>query len=116
MSLSQFFAEVDNIVDSHPQSPVIISGTTRERFVSFMQSQGLSERTIGKYSNDTPNSHGVQQIILSVTGRTDDMYHVHNISDLETIIERVQESEFDQTGHSLYSAGLKKFKLFLESQ
>lgn len=116
MSLGQFFSEVDNIVSSHPQTPVLNSGTTRERFISFMNSQGLSERTIGKYSNDAPNCQGVQQIILSVTGRTDDMYHVQNVSDLETIIEKVQESEFDQTGHSMYSAGLKKFKSFLESQ
>ena len=116
MSLGQFFVAIDNTVEGKPTSVTHNSGTKIERFISFMQKQGLSERTIGKYSNDVPNCQGVQQITLSVTGKTEDMYHILNLSDLDTIIEKVQESEFDKTGHSMYSAGLKKYREFVDSQ
>lgn len=60
-----------------------------------MGNQGLSERTIKKYSSVTPNSHVVQDIIREITGITDDMYHVRNLAELDRIIKRVSESDFD---------------------
>ena len=118
LSLSQFFAEVENVKDNqvptstHSQS----NNSTKERFVAYMANQGLSDRTIEKYSNGTPNSLSVQQIISSVTGRTDDMYHLNDIREIDSIIQKVLNSDFDRIGHSMYSAGLKKYKAFLLSQ
>lgn len=43
------------------------------------------------------------------------MYDVSDIVMLDRIIERVANSDFNIIGHSMYSAGLKKFKLFLQS-
>ena len=86
-----------------------------EDFVLFMRMRGLSERTIKKYSVDTPNSPSVQAIIQDETGVTDNMYHITSIAVIDRIIDRVSASAFDMIGHSMYSAGLKKYKAFLES-
>ena len=115
LSLSQFFSEVDKDTDNHIQEQVNTAVSVKDRFVAYMKRQGLSERTIDKYSNGTPNSQGVQRIIRVITGRTGDMYHVLNAEELDSIIEEVLNSEFDHVGHSMYSAGLKKYKAFLIS-
>ena len=119
LSLSQFFAEVENVKDnqvSTTTTPSQSNNSVKERFVAYMANQGLSDRTIEKYSNGTPNSLSVQQIISSVTGRTDDMYHLNDIREIDSIIQKVLDSDFDRIGHSMYSAGLKKYKAFLLSE
>lgn len=116
MSLSQFFSEVERISDNPTPQPTQSDDSTKERFIAYMLNQGLSGRTVEKYSNGTPNSISVQQIIRSVTGRTDDMYHLHDISEIDAIIQKVLDSDFDRIGHSMYSAGLKKYKAFLLSE
>ncbi len=118
LSLSRFFAEVENIKDNQlsTSTPSQSNNSMKERFVVYMTNQGLSARTIEKYSNGTPNSLSVQQIIRSVTGRTDDMYHLNDIREIDSIIQKVLNSDFDRIGHSMYSAGLKKYKAFLLSQ
>ena len=91
-------------------------GTIEQAFIRFMKGRNLSERTIKKYSSDTPNSPGVQEIIMEVTeGATNNTYHIFDIAIIERIISRVATSDFDIIGHKMYSAGLKKYKLFLES-
>ena len=117
LSLSQFFAEVENVKDNQaPTTSSQSNHSTKERFVAYMTNQGLSDRTIEKYSNGTPNSLSVQQIIRSVTGRTDDMYHLNDIREIDSIIQKVLDSDFDHIGHSMYSAGLKKYRAFLLSE
>lgn len=44
------------------------------------------------------------------------MYHLHDISEIDSIIQKVLDSDFDKIGHSMYSAGLKKYKAFLLSE
>lgn len=41
------------------------------------------------------------------------MYEVRNKTQLEEIISRISTSEFDRVGHSMYSAGVKKYLAFL---
>lgn len=90
--------------------------TLAEDFALFMRKKGLSERTIKKYSVDTPNCPSVQAIIQAETGGvTNNMYHVTSIAVIDRIIDRISSSPFDRIGHSMYSAGLKKYKAFLES-
>lgn len=115
MPLSQFFVEVEKIDGSHSRVPGLMKGSLRDRFISFMQSQHLAKRTIEKYSDGTANCQGVKQIILAVTRTTDDMFHVHDVKMLDMIIKRVIASEFDKVGHTMYSSGLKKYKVFLQS-
>ena len=117
LSLSQFFAHVDSIQDqAYSTSPSASEEEIIQRFIRFMKEQFLSEKTIKKYSADTPNSPSVQRIIKEETGFTDNMYRVFDIAVLDRIINRVSECTFDIVGHSMYSAGLKKYKAFLESQ
>ena len=80
-----------------------------------MENQRLSERTIKKYCSDTPNSQSVRDIIREISGINDDMYHISDLAKLDRIIERVSNSEFDRIGHSMYSAGLKKYRSYIES-
>lgn len=116
MTLSQFFSCVESIDDRlYCPSSGLTAEFLEEGFVRFMREQKLSERTINKYSADTPNSPSVQRIIKDVTGYTDNMYNVRDLELLDKIIAKVSASEFDQIGHSMYSAGLKKYKLFLGS-
>ena len=116
LSLAQFFTLVDNIRDqSSLASPGIVFKSVEKDFVRFLKEQCLSERTIRKYSVDTPNSPSVQSIIKSETGLTNNMYRISDLAVLDRIIARVSNSDFDRIGHSMYSAGLKKYKAFLES-
>ena len=84
-------------------------------FAHYMKGQRLSEKTINKYSVDTPNCPSVEDIIKTVTGTTKKMYDVFDFDQLDIIIEKVENSTFDQVGHKMYSCGLKKYKKFLES-
>lgn len=116
LKLSEFFALVEDVKDVPDQlSPEVSNDSLQQEFARFMKAQNLSERTIGKYSTDTPNSPAVQRIIKSVTGVTSNMYRVRDGETLQKIIEKVAASDFDMIGHSMYSAGLKKYKLFIES-
>lgn len=118
LSLSQFFAGVEAyevLSDADVTREELSTASSLDGFVSYMENQRLSERTIKKYSSDTPNSQSVQNIIREITGITDDMYHVMDLAVLDRIIERVSDSDFDQIGHSMYSAGLKKYRSYIES-
>ena len=116
LSLAQFFTYVDSIQEqSYSVSSGALVESVEQSFVCYMKEQFLSERTIKKYSVDTPNSLSVQVIIREETGWTDNMYQVLDTAVLERIIDRVTKSSFDKIGHSMYSAGLKKFLAFLKS-
>lgn len=118
LSLSQFFAGVEayEVLRAEEKTSEKRAHTvSHDDFERFMKEQGLSERTVKKYSSDTPNSPSVQDIIREVTGITDDMYHVRDIKVIEQIIDKVSGSDFDRIGHSMYSAGLKKYRSYLES-
>ena len=116
LPLSSFFSLVEGVQDTPVQTVSSISANELEQgFVRYMKEHLLSERTIKKYSSDTPNSPSVQEIIKSVTGLTKNMYRVTDLRALDKIIDKVSSSDFDMVGHSMYSAGLKKFKLFLQS-
>ena len=116
LPLSSFFSLVEGVQDTPVQTVSSISANELEQgFVRYMKEHLLSERTIRKYSVDTPNSPSVQEIIKSVTGSTRNMYRVTDLHKLDKIIDKVSASDFDMIGHSMYSAGLKKFKQFLES-
>ena len=111
-SLSSFFSEVEAAEKKLFKPNDVLS--VEEGFVRFMLNQGLSDRTIRKYSVDTPNSPSVQAIILSMTGTTEDMFHVCDLELLQRIVDRVSESDFDLVGHKMYSSGIKKFIAFIE--
>ena len=116
MQLSLFFNCVEKIDHKHDYFLLDIPASSlQESFILFMKAQNLSEGTIKKYSSDTPNCQSVQHIIKLITGTTKNMYNVRDFSLLDEIIVSVSDSEFDQIGHSMYSNGLKKYKLFLES-
>ena len=115
MSLSQFFESVESVEEPTSIASDLSTSSIVQSFANYMKAKNLSERTIKKYSYDTPNSHSVQEIIKSLTGYTKNMYDVQDIAMLDRIIEKVSKSEFNIIGHSMYSAGLKKFKLFLLS-
>lgn len=115
MSLSQFFEFAENLGEQAAAITNLSTNSLEQAFANYMKAQRLSERTIKKYSNDTPNSPSVQEIIKSVTGNTRNMYNVRDIDLLDRIIEKVENSDFNIIGHSMYSAGLKKYKLFLLS-
>ena len=117
LTLTEFFAKVDSI-DKRVEGlvgPSSRSYVLQEGFAKFMEAQKLSERTIKKYSSDVPNSVNVKSIINSVTGITDDMYHVCGGEDIEKIIDKVADGEFDRVGQRMYSCGLKKYRDYLES-
>lgn len=126
LSLYEFFGVVDRLNESwnndYEQSvsdsrkkPVIkySSAALKNEFILYMKRHGLKARTINSYSDNTPNSSYVQTIIRSVTGQTSNMFDLRNDLQLEEIISRVSNSDFDRVGHSMYSAGLKKFRDFL---
>lgn len=116
LPLSSFFSLVEDIPDNPVQSVSNIPADVLEQgFARYMKEHHLSERTIRKYSVDTPNSPSVQEIIKSVTGSTRNMYRVTDLHILDKIIEKVAASSFDIIGNSMYSCGLKKYKQFLES-
>ena len=116
LSLSSFFSLVEAVKEAPVQAMSTIPALTLEQsFARYMKERLLSERTIRKYSIDTPNCPSVQAIIKSVTGSTSNMYRVTDLRALENIIEKVTASDFDVIGHSMYSAGLKKYKQFIES-
>lgn len=119
LSLSQFFVKVETYKESIYCETIQTScrkDFRQEDFFRYMVLQGLSDSTITKYSVDVPNSPSVQDIIMSVTGKTDNMYHLTDSNQLELVIEKVVESDFNKIGHSLYSAGLKKYLKFLDSK
>ncbi len=116
LSLSSFFSLVEAVKEAPVQAMSTIPALTLEQsFARYLKERLLSERTIRKYSIDTPNCPSVQAIIKSVTGSTSNMYRVTDLRVLENIIEKVSASDFDVIGHSMYSAGLKKYKQFIES-
>ena len=47
--------------------------------------------------------------VLLREGR-DDMYRLNDIREIDSIIQKVLDSDFDRVGHSMYSAGLKNTK------
>lgn len=114
MSLSLFFDKVESIDDSSTSSIAPVTSINRENFITYMELHHLSQRTIKKYSDDTPSCTSVQRIIRDVTGTTTDMYRVVDPELIQQITDRVRECDFDQIGHSMYSAGLKKYKAYLE--
>lgn len=133
LTLAQFFAAVEVVVENkednfaHEEEPSKREYTTRtsythrnnhivdpqNAFAEYIKKQGRSQGTIEKYSSNTPNCLDVQKIIKEVTGTTYNMYGVTDIHLLDEIIKRVHNSDFDVIGHSMYSAGLKKYKQFL---
>lgn len=116
LSLSSFFSLVEAVKEAPVQAMSTIPALTLEQsFARYMKERLLSERTIRKYSIDTPNCPSVQAIIKSVTGSTSNMYRVTDLHILDKIIEKVAASSFDIVGNSMYSCGLKKYKQFLES-
>lgn len=118
LSLSQFFAGVEAyevLINDDGKCKGLSTVSSLDGFVKYMENQRLSERTIKKYSSDTPNSQSVRDIIREVSGITDDMYHIRDLAKLDRIIERVSNSEFNRIGHSMYSAGLKKYRSYIES-
>lgn len=116
LSLSQFFAHVDSIQDRTSITPPDVSVESIEQdFARFLKDRLLSDRTVQKYSVSTPNCPSVREIIKTETGLTDNMYRVTDPVVLDRIIDRVIHSDFDLTGHKMYSNGLKKFKDYLES-
>lgn len=117
LTLVEFFLKVDTIEASSKSKDcsVLMKNTSQESFAKFMERQKLSENTIKKYSSDVPNSMNVKAIITDITGLTDNMYHVTDHSQLEMIIERVANEEFDKVGQRMYSCGLKKYVAYLES-
>ena len=38
------------------------------------------------------------------------MYRLNDIREIDSIIQKVLDSDFDRVGHSMYSAGLKNTK------
>jgi len=130
LSLSEFFGAVEhvgtlctNIPDSNLRDSVseprkepsikYSSIAIKNQFIAYMKRQGLKVRTINSYSENTPNSSDVHTIIGSVTGKFSNMYDVRNKAQLDEIISRISTSEFDRVGHSMYSAGVKKYLAFL---
>lgn len=118
ISLSDLFLKVDTIDESQTERSCasFMTITTQDNFSKFMEKKKLSERTIKKYSSDVPNSIKVKEIIKSFTGRTNDMYQVTDLADIKKIIEIVANEEFDKVGQRMYSCGLKKYLLFLETE
>lgn len=131
LSLSEFFGAVehagtvcthipesnscDSVSDPRKEPSIKYSSVAiKNQFIAYMKRQGLKVRTINSYSENTPNSSDVHAIIGSVTGNSSDMYDVRNKTQLEEIISRISTSEFDRVGHSMYSAGVKKYLAFLE--
>ena len=114
MALPQLFDRVESVDDSSTSSIAPVTSINRENFITYMELHHLSQRTIKKYSDDTPSCTAVQRIIRDVTGVTTDMYRVVDPELVQQIIDRVRECDFDQIGHSMYSAGLKKYKAYLE--
>lgn len=85
-----------------------------ELFVEYLKGCLLSDRTIEKYSKNVPNCSKVKDIISTITGTTEDMYHVLDLRMLDRIIDEVASSDFDVTGQRMYSCGLKRYRYFLE--
>lgn len=124
LSLSQFFAVVETLCENpvnygmvredepHQKSGLVSAEAMESSYTRWMKQQGLSDRTVKSYSSNTANNIDVQNIINGVAG-TLNMYNVTKRQQLDRIIERIKRSEFDQTGHSMYSAGLKKWREYL---
>lgn len=137
LSLSQFFAAVEtyietsisngSFIESEPPTTSIVSepkprSSSRQTkvkidetsYTRWMKLQRLSDRTIKSYSSNTANCIEVQSIIQGVAG-TLNMYEVTSLHHLNRIIDIIKNSEFDQTGHSMYSAGVKKWRDYLKA-
>lgn len=116
ISLSQFFISVDSI---HAPTSITSSDVSLESieqdFVRYLKERLFADRTIDKYSINTPNCPSVREIIKEETGMTDNMYHITDPVVIERIIDRVIQSDFDIIGHKMYSNGLKRYREFLES-
>ena len=115
ISLSQFFTSVDSIHDPKFTSSSVSLETIEQDFVRYLKERLFADRTINKYSINTPNCPSVREIIKEETGMTDNMYHITDPVILERVIDRVIQSDFDITGHKMYSNGLKRYRDFLES-
>ena len=116
LSLSQFFTHVESIKDQSSITLQDVSvGAIEQDFARFLKERLLADSTIEKYSVNAPNCPSVREIIKAETGLTDNLYHVTDPVVLDRIIDRVIHSDFDLTGHKMYSNGLKRYKEFLES-
>lgn len=82
-------------------------------FRDWMRLQGLSPATINKYAEDTPNNLEVQQVLLRLTG-SPNMYNCTNPIVLQSAIREVESMYFNEVGHKMYSAGLKKYLKYLQ--
>lgn len=87
--------------------------TTRQQFKEWMRNQGLSIATRDKYADNTPDNFEVQQVLYSITGNKN-MYSCTNQAQIRQAIQRVMNMAFDEIGHKMYSAGLKKYLKFLQ--
>lgn len=115
-TLSRFFVEVETLDECSPSdnTHVFAGNSEADRFSEYMSRRNLSVATVKKYSENVPNCVSVQTIIKNCTnGRTDNMYHVRNEEELEVIIQKVADSEFDRVGQRMYSCGLKKYLQYL---
>lgn len=81
-------------------------------FASWMRNQGLSAATIKKYAEDTPNNLEVQNVLKNIAG-TANMYNC-TAAQIRRAIDVVSRMRFDEIGHKMYSAGLKKYLKYLE--
>lgn len=124
LTLCEFFAAVETVqmhsqkssmvceTNRHHQTCTYSAETIKEKFIRYLKAQGFSQRTINSYSNNTPNSMDVRNIIFQVAN-TQNMYELTSKNDLKHIIEKVSSSIFNKTGHNMYSAGIKKYLQFL---
>lgn len=85
---------------------------TKRDFVDWMRRKGLSAATIKKYSEDTPNNLEVQTVLARLTGHAN-MYNCTS-TEIQHAVSIVMDMDFDIIGHKMYSAGLKKFLIFLQ--
>lgn len=87
---------------------------TRENFIKYMRMSGLSASTIDRYANQVPNNFEVQAVLNRLAG-TRNIYGVTNRSILRRAAEEIRGMAFDEIGHSMYSAGIKKYIQFLNT-
>ena len=83
-----------------------------ELFQEFMRKNGLSERSVKKYSSTVPNNKGVCFAVKTITGKSS-LFRVTSLDELEKILTEVLRFNYNKKGHNMYSAGISQYKKFL---
>ena len=112
---------VEEVVDIPPtatltsDSPREDAETSKKAFIEYLYSKGKSDSSVRKYAIQAFNHTEVKKIVYKETGKNS-LYEIDFFEEAQRIHKIVQQSQFDNDGHNMYSVALHHYCDYLETK